>query len=238
MCSRPFLTTGSPRDQSITKRKMSLIAQVGIARTVAFVFSAAASPPPPHKPPTAPRWPRVRRRRKREEELAVRSIAGSRRQFAHETTSKVITVNEFDVRNAQYLFGFLYAADYRLAVWSAAIIDELKTLMEASLQPLVFSSSPPPLLLLLLISHPRYPEDQETALAQSPKESPTHPGPLRSVNSTNHLSPRQHTDSTPSPNRFFPRMSVPNSNPPHSKIACRQAKRDAEERLVRFLQPI
>ncbi|KAF5566748.1 aminopeptidase 2 [Fusarium phyllophilum] len=32
-----------------------------------------------------------------------------------ETTSKIITVNEFDVRTVQYMVGFLYSADYRLA---------------------------------------------------------------------------------------------------------------------------
>ncbi|KAF5656520.1 speckle-type POZ, partial [Fusarium circinatum] len=32
-----------------------------------------------------------------------------------ESTSKIITVNEFDVRTVQYMVGFLYSADYRLA---------------------------------------------------------------------------------------------------------------------------
>ncbi|KAF5671939.1 speckle-type POZ [Fusarium denticulatum] len=32
-----------------------------------------------------------------------------------ESTSRVITVNEFDVRTVQYMVGFLYSADYRLA---------------------------------------------------------------------------------------------------------------------------
>ncbi|EWG44709.1 hypothetical protein FVEG_05706 [Fusarium verticillioides 7600] len=32
-----------------------------------------------------------------------------------EATSKIITINEFDVRTVQYMVGFLYGADYRLA---------------------------------------------------------------------------------------------------------------------------